>query len=278
MQIAVYMSRPFISLAFVCLSLQRSDVTVLIFIIIIMLCFLENNPDLLSVSLSSLAECKFSQSVRKINLRYATQRNIQKNTLSWWFVPSKAASCSPIYLVTPQFHATSFLLFVPTSSSTPKKWCAPSGQPNRQNVIYFDLTHSVSTALIPNLLFGGQVISSEPTEHRAEEQNDKKLIEQTNYVKWSRVADTLYQFTLQQAHFPLSLCSAAGWALYAQCRWLLLLNIFILLYIVCWRGHTFPLALPLMYLHVNHRVLLGLVHHINTWTSSVVAVARSAAR
>lgn len=60
---------------------------------------------------------------------------------------------------------------------------APSGH-IRHNVIYFDLAHGVTTTATLNLLFGGQVISSEPKkQHRAEKWNDKKLIEQTNDVK-----------------------------------------------------------------------------------------------
>ncbi len=70
-------------------------------------------------------------------------------------------------------------------------------QVTSDNVIYFDLAHGVTTTLTPTLLFGGQVISSEPTKHRAEEEIDKKLIEQANYVKWSSVADTSHQFTLK---------------------------------------------------------------------------------
>ena len=52
-----------------------------------------------------------------------------------------------------------------------------------KEVIYFDFAHGVSTTLTPYLLFGGQVISNEPTKHGAEDKNDKKLIEQTNDVK-----------------------------------------------------------------------------------------------
>lgn len=43
---------------------------------------------------------------------------------------------------------------------------APSGH-LRQNAIYFDLTHGVTTMLTPNLLFEGQIISKEPRKHRA---------------------------------------------------------------------------------------------------------------
>lgn len=147
-----------------------------------------------------------------------------------------------------------------------RKLHAPSGH-FRQNVIYFDLAHGVTTTLTPNLLFGGQVISSEPKKHRSGEENDKKLIEQTNYVKWSGVADTLYQFTLQQTRFALSLCCAWGYGihqLFGKCMCLIillsLLNIFVskdwshfytfvVYYIVCSHYLTLPQFVPPMCHH-----------------------------
>lgn len=72
-------------------------------------------------------------------------------------------------------------LFFPTINTTPESCMLY--QVTSDNVIYFDLPNSVTTTLTLNLQFGGQVISSEPTKHRAEEEIDEKLIEQTNYVK-----------------------------------------------------------------------------------------------
>lgn len=61
----------------------------------------------------------------------------------------------------------SYLPFFPTIIPVTEK-NAPSGH-IRQNVIYLDLAQVVTTTRTPNLLFGGQVISNEPTKHRAEE-------------------------------------------------------------------------------------------------------------
>lgn len=112
----------------------------------------------------------------------------------------------------------------------------------------------VTTTATLNLLFGGQVISSEPKkQHRAKKWNDKKLIEQTNDVKWSEVADTLYQFTLQlTSAFPLNLCYP-WFLLNVQCE----RNYYTT---DCWSQFYWYVVyydVAFVPLHFNHRVL----HH-----------------
>lgn len=75
-----------------------------------------------------------------------------------------------------------------------------------KKVIYFELAHGVTITLLISCLED----KSLAVRCRAAEHNDKKLIEQTNDVKWSTVADTWYQFVLRQTCFPLSpFCASA---------------------------------------------------------------------
>lgn len=117
-----------------------------------------------------------------------SQSNMQGNNLSFSSIMIKINYAPPrcflcFYLFDHIFIVKSYHPFFPIQKNPfTEKLHGLSGH-RRPNVIYFDLARGVSTTLTPNLQCGGQIISSEPTKRRAEEENDKKLIEQTNDVK-----------------------------------------------------------------------------------------------
>ena len=217
------MSWPFVSLGCVCFF---------VFDITIMLCLLEGSLTF-GLCQSAIWKCVLSQtklleevivcSVTGDIAPVVSQSGTQGNNLSFSSIKIKINSPPPSFFLSFFFF---FLFCIVKSSPPPPPFFFHTINPFteklhglschlRPNVIYFDLARGVSTTLTPNLQCGGQVISSEPTKHRAGEENDKKLIEQTNYVKWPGVAHTLYQFTLQQTCFLLKLC----WALTQLAFW-----------------------------------------------------------